>query len=139
MSIQWMALLGSLTSCCPGQKRKLQFFFLSPDADSPVWGRKTATGLVFHWCPSAPGDGSSAAGLCFLSHSPLSWCPRSPSPPSKFLLLVCPKARGNIWVFGIGSHRSPVSIPACFAGSWKHVPTPVSLPCACSQILTCSG
>lgn len=107
MSIQWMALLGSLTSCCPGQKRKLQFFFLSPDADSPVWGRKTATGLVFHWCPSVPGDGSSAAGLCFLSHSPLSWCPRSPSPLSKFLLLVCPKARGNIWVFGIGVSSMP--------------------------------
>lgn len=107
MSIQWMALLGSLTSCCPGQKRKLQFFFLSPDADSPVWGRKTATGLVFHWCPSVPGDGSSAAGLCFLSHSPLSWCPRPPSPLSKFLLLVCPKARGNIWVFGVGVSSMP--------------------------------
>lgn len=131
MSIQGMALLGSLTSCCPGQKRKLQFFFLSPDADSPVWGRKTATGLVFHWCPSVPGDGSSAAWLCFLSHSPLSWCPRSLSQLSEFFLPVCPKARGNIWVFGVSSMPNS----SLFCWELKPVPAPLSLPRACSQIL----
>lgn len=64
-------------------------------------GKANSHRAAVHWCPSVPGDGSSAAWLCLWSYSPLSWCPRFLSPLSEFFLPVCSKARGNIWLFGV--------------------------------------
>ncbi|KAJ7413434.1 hypothetical protein BTVI_43741 [Pitangus sulphuratus] len=57
----WTELLVLPITTCPGQKRKHQLFFRAPDAESPVWWKKIAQGLLFP--QPAWGGFISSAGL----------------------------------------------------------------------------